>query len=421
MKRWMYTPVVLVSLLALTACGGEESAGGGSGDVTLRMLVWGNGPAELKGERDILDVFEEKNPGIKVELSHVPWDNFNERLTTMSAGRNQPDVFWMIDAAAMTSYASQGMLMELDGFIEESGIKEDEYLPGAWDIGAWEGVQYALPRDLTSHHIVFNKDMFDEAGHPYPEAGWTWDDFLEAAKATTIEEDGKIVQFGIAGLIWEEMIVQNGGASFNIDGSKVEIDSPETIEAIEFMHDLVDVHRVAPLATESEGLGDLFLANRAAMAFAGPWHWRQYEEDGEFEWDIVEVPAGKAGNKSQLLGLPIGIGSQTDHPEEAWKLLEFLTHGEGQSIQANIVGANPSVTRETHTFAEGQWVPENVEAFQTIMEENTVVQSMFPDKPAAASNIQPVIDQIMDENRDVDVADALGELADSLRAEFDMD
>ncbi|MFP7334146.1 sugar ABC transporter substrate-binding protein [Shouchella clausii] len=420
MKKSMYAPIVLASLLVLSACGGEESAGGGGGDVTLRMLVWGNGPAELKGEREILDVFEERNPGIKVELSHVPWDNYIERLTTMSAGGNQPDVFWMIDTA-LIDYVNQGMLMELDEFIEESGIKEDEYLPGAWDIGSWEGGRYAMPRDLTSHHIVYNKDMFDETGHPYPEAGWTWDDFLEAAKATTIEEDGKIVQFGIAGLMWEEMIVQNGGASFNMDGSKVELDSPETIEAIEFMHDLVYVHRVAPLATESEGLGDLFLANRAAMAYAGPWHWRQYAEDGEFEWDIVEVPAGKAGNKSQLLGLPIGIGSQTDHPEEAWKLLEFLTHGEGQSIQANIVGANPSVIRESHTFAEGQWVPENVEAFQTIMEENTVVQSMFPDKLEAVSNIQPVIDQIMDETRDMDAEEALGELADRLRTEFEMD
>ncbi|PAE14473.1 hypothetical protein CHH91_19300, partial [Virgibacillus sp. 7505] len=68
-----------------------------------------------------------------------------------------------------------------------------------------------------------------------------------------------------------------------------------------------------------------------------------------------------------------------------------------------------------------QWVPENVEAFQTIMEENTVVQSMFPDKLEAVSNIQPVIDQIMDETRDVDAEGALEKLADRLRTEFEMD
>ena len=417
-KKINVVSVGVASIAMLSACSGDGASG--DGDVTLRMLAWGNGPAELQGEREILDVFEKENPGIKVELSNVPWENYNERLTTMSAGRNQPDVFWMIDAAAMTNYANQGMLMELDEMIEEAGITEDEYLPGAWDIGTWDGEQYALPRDLISHHIAYNKDMFDAAGHPYPESGWTWDDFLEAAEATTIEENGRITQFGVAGMIWEEMIVQNGGASFSEDGSAVLIDSPESVEAIEFMRDLIHEYRVAPLATESEGLGNMFLANRAAMSYGGPWHWVQYASEGEFEWDIVEVPAGKAGNKAQLLGLPVGIGSQTEHPEEAWKLLEFLTHGKGQSIQADIVGAYPAVLREADTFTQGQYVPDNVEVVQKTMEENTVLLSMFPDKPAASSLIQPVIDQIMDEERQLDANEGLAGVADRIREEFEM-
>lgn len=419
MRKYMLGCSGVALLTLLSACSGDGASG--DGNVTLRMLAWGNGPAELQGEREILDQFEEANPGIKVELSNVPWDNYNERLTTMSAGRNQPDVFWMIDASYMTNYASQGMLLELDDLITEAGITEDEYVPGSLSIGQWDDKQYALPRDVISHHIAYNKDMFDAAGHPYPEEGWTWDDFLEAAQATTIEEDGRYVQFGVAGMIWEEMIVQNGGASFSQDGSEVLIDSPESIEAIQFMHDLVHEYRVAPLGTESQGLGSLFLANRAAMAYGGPWHWPQYESDGEFEWDIVEVPAGKAGNKAQLLGLPVGIGSQTDHPEEAWKLLEFLTHGEGQAIQANIVGAYPAVLEHSDTFTEGQFVPDRVDRVQHTMEENTVVLSMFPEKPAAASQIQPVIDQIMDEERETDTEQLLKQLGDKLREEFEME
>ena len=40
-----------------------------------------------------------------------------------------------------------------------------------------------LPQNLSSLVVYYNRDLFDAAGVPYPEAGWTWDDFLAAAKA----------------------------------------------------------------------------------------------------------------------------------------------------------------------------------------------------------------------------------------------
>ena len=415
-RKWLMGLAGTMLITGLVGCG-SESDGDASDNksVTLRMLAWGNGPAELEGDKEILDVFEEENPGIKVELIHVPYDNVNEKFVTMSAGGDQPDVTWVRDTA-LQSFASQNLLMELDELLAEAGLSEDEWLPGAWEMGRYEDNVYALPRDLITHHIVYNKDMFDEAGVDYPEEGWTWDDFLEKAKDLTVEENGKITQFGTSGYYWMEALLQNGGEVFSMDGTEVLIDTPESVEAISWIRDLSNLHKVSPTATESEGLGDLFLAGRAAMGIAGPWHWRAYAEDGNFEWDIQEMPGGKEGNKSQLLGLPVAIGSQTEHPEEAWKLLEFLTHGKGQEIQADIVGAYPSVISAADTFGTSHYAPDNIAIVAKAMEENTVVQSFFPEKSEALTNVQPVIDQI--NNKDLDVEDELKKLGDKLRTEY---
>ena len=47
-----------------------------------------------------------------------------------------------------------------------------------------------LPQNLSSLVVYYNRDLFDAAGVPYPEAGWTWAEFLDAAKALTRDIDG---------------------------------------------------------------------------------------------------------------------------------------------------------------------------------------------------------------------------------------
>ena len=58
-----------------------------------------------------------------------------------------------------------------------------------------DGKQLGIPKDLDSAAVWYNKDMFDEAGIPYPTADWTWDDFREIAKKLT-KADGS--QYGLA-------------------------------------------------------------------------------------------------------------------------------------------------------------------------------------------------------------------------------
>lgn len=402
--------------VALSGCSSSINSNSVDDSTTIKLMMWGNGPSEAQGDRQIIEAFEKENPDIQVELVVAPYDNIMQKFVTMSAGNNQPDLIWVQDSY-LADFAEKGLLRELDGDLEKAGLSKEEWLPGAIERGTWDNRIYALPRDLITINIAYNRDMFDAAGVTYPQKNWTWDDFLDAAKKLTIrDENGRTVQFGMASYSWQEAIVQNGGALFSPNGSEVLMDRPETVEAIQWVADLTTVHHVAPTTAESQGLGDLFLAGKAAMTFSGPWNWRAYTEETDFKFDVVEVPGGKAGNKSQLLGLPIAIGSQTRHPAQSWKLLEFLTHGKGQEIQSDIVGAYPSVNRAEHFFLKGKYSPEHVEAVPNAMKENTVVMPLFPDLAQAQDLIQPVVDEIARGKERAEVA--LPKLADQIRKKF---
>lgn len=419
----LLTCITVAFVLVLVGCNdnsveSKNTSDDSNEEVTLRVLIWGNGPEEVKGEREIYDEFEKDHSNIKVELIHVPYDNQHEKFLTMSSGGDQPDLVWP-QPAPFAEYVEKGLIKPLDELIERDGLNKDDWLPDALDYGTYQGKIYGLPRDVVTKHIAFNKDMFDEANVPYPNDGWTWDDFLETAKKLTVEKDGRIIQYGVAGYEWLEAVYANGGRRFGEDGKVVTIDSPEAIEAIQWVADLSNVHHVAPTPSESQGLGDLFLAEMAAMTITGPWNWRAYTVEGGFNWDIVETPGGKAGNKSELVGLAIAIGSETKHPEEAWTLLKWLGHGGGQDIQSDKIGAYPSVKRATDNFSQGEFAPENVDRLHKAMIENTVVPPYFIEFAEADSMLQPVIDQIM--SGDVQAEEIIPEVAEKIRSELGLD
>ena len=121
-----------------------------------------------------------------------------------------------------------------------------------------------LPQNLSSLVVYYNRDLFDAAGVPYPEAGWTWADFLAAAKALTkdIDGDGLTDQHGLGvenSLIrFTPFIWQAGGELVDdVDHpTRLTIDTPQAREAIQFFIDLSLVHKVVPTEAEVLAISD---------------------------------------------------------------------------------------------------------------------------------------------------------------------
>jgi multiple sugar transport system substrate-binding protein len=135
---------------------------------------------ELEG---LIADFEAQNPGIEIEYTTAPFDNYFTKLQTDFAAGNPPDVF-ELNYENFVTFASRGTLSPLDDRLAaDAEVSDDTFYPAALDAFAYEGVQYGLPITFSTVVLFYNQDLFDAAGVAYPSDDWTWDDVMTAAEA----------------------------------------------------------------------------------------------------------------------------------------------------------------------------------------------------------------------------------------------
>lgn len=173
--------------LVLTGCsGGGGGAGGGAYDpdeeITLEMSWWGDDArAALFGE--VIDKFEAEHPNITVKETPVgaPDDLFNRLATDFGAGGDTaPDVF-ALGGAKPQEYGELGALLDLSTVSDY--LDTSKYPDFSLTNATVDDTLYGLPTGGNATAAFINVDVFEKAGVPVPEEGWTWEDLIEAANA----------------------------------------------------------------------------------------------------------------------------------------------------------------------------------------------------------------------------------------------
>ena len=333
--------------------GSNESAS--SGDVELSVSIWDNN--QEPGLKQIMEDFTAKT-GIKVKISVVKWDEYWTMLEAGAQGGSLPDVFWM-HSNESERYMSNDMLLDLtDKIAESSEIDPANYPEDIWGLYTYGDKYYAVPKDVDTIALWYNKTMFDEAGLEYPTADWTWDDFGEAAKKLT-KEDGS--QYGMAvrndnnQAGYYNMVYDNGGTIISDDKTKSGWDDPKTIEAMQQLEGWIKDGLMPSIETMSENGEDvLFQSGKVAMVLQGSWMLAAYR-DNEYtaaNCDVVELPKNAAtGRRASIYnGLGWAAAASGEHTEEAWKLIEYLGSKEAQTRQAEL-----GVTMSAYTGTSDAW------------------------------------------------------------------
>jgi multiple sugar transport system substrate-binding protein len=273
-------------------------------------------------------------------------------LATGYAAGLAPDVF-LINYRRYGQFAARGALTPVGPLLASSeDIAEEDYFPEPLEAFRFEGELMCLPQNLSSLVVYYNRDLFDAASVPYPEAGWTWDDFLAAAKALTkdIDGDGLTDQHGLGvenSLIrFTPFIWQAGGELVDdVDRpTRLTIDTPQAREAIQFFIDLSLVHKVVP--TEAEVLAtsdeDRFMNGTTAMLLQSRRVVPTLRQIQSFTWDVAPLPQHEEA-AGILHSDAYCMSATTENPEAAWKFIEFASGPEGQQLAARVGRTVPSL------------------------------------------------------------------------------
>ena len=344
----------------LVGCGNETASGsdttkGNSKGTTITYSIWDKG--QEPGMQAIADAFEEKNPGITVNVEVTPWDQYWTKLEAAATGGTLPDVFWM-HSSQHIRYANSGMLMDLNEVIENSEVLDmNNFAQGVVDLYNVDGAQIAIPKDVSTIGLWYNKTLFDEAGVEYPNENWTWDDLLSAAHDLTDSEKGV---YGLnAPLNTEEnlfnYVYQNGGDILINDKTESGYSLPETQEALEWYAKLSLVEKVSPSQTQfaENGNSTLFTSGKVAMGMFGSWMYNEFitNEYTAKNCAVAALPQGKAGNATIYNGLGNSVAANTKNKEAAIKFIEFLGSEEANIIQGEYASAIPA-----YGAAQQAWV-----------------------------------------------------------------
>ena len=157
------------------------------------------------------------------------------------------------------------------------------------------GKQYGVPGNFSNVVLIYNKDLFDEAGIEYPKDDWTWDDAMAAAeKISALGDDIYGIYQPITFNEFFKVVAQYGGSVLSEDKSEFTINSAENLKAAEMMIDKVTKTNVQPTEAQMGGMGDwdLFESGRLGMIPTGIWAFNTFADACDFNWDICVEPGG---------------------------------------------------------------------------------------------------------------------------------
>ncbi len=134
---------------------------------TITWALWGS-PAEVATHQAVADVFMAEHPEITVEIMGEPWNDYFTKMQTLWASGDAsqiPDVLFLWPTPR---YAAEGVLENLDPYIEEAGYDTSDYWPALLESASYDGSIYGFPCDISVEVLYYNMDIFDEAGVEYP-------------------------------------------------------------------------------------------------------------------------------------------------------------------------------------------------------------------------------------------------------------
>ncbi|EPY7437229.1 extracellular solute-binding protein [Klebsiella quasipneumoniae] len=276
--------------------------------------------------------FEKQHPDVKVNLEFVPYEALHDKIVAArGAGGNGYDVV-LFDAIWPAEFSRFDLLQDVSSRI--AADEREKIFPGAMNTVMYQGKTLGMPWILDTKYLYYNKAMLDKAGIKTPPA--SWQQVMDDAK---VLKDKGIVKYP---LVWSwsqaealvcdyTTLVSGFGGSFYQNG-KLDFSTPASLKAVTLMKTSLDQGLSNPASREylEEDVRKAFSNGDAAFALNWTYMYNMANDpkQSKVAGDVGIVPApgdtpDKPGAVNGSMGL--GIAKASQHPEEAWQYIHYLT------------------------------------------------------------------------------------------------
>ena len=366
----------LLVILAAALLGAACTTPASQAPVSLRLQV-SLTPEELASFEPALAAVDADHPEFQVVLETVPQGSEVEKVTSQLTG-DMPDVL-RVQGLNVQQWIRREAFLDLTARLATAEGRGElgDFYPGPRAQFEWRDATWGVPDTASPEVVYFNTAMFDAAGLAYPTEDWTYEDMRAAAVQLTLDAEDRhpgdpgfdpssIKQWGWNGgltYFWQNEFVRalGGDLCVNADCTEMTFTDEATAEALEWWVTLVrDDHAALydPYGGSQTGVpGDPFLAGAAAMGSNGWFAVGQLNAAGTIAYDVIPPLLGVDGERHAPLSTNgYVIARDTEHPEEAWALVQALVAADflaetwgrpGHGVPAR-VGAAESAIDESH-------------------------------------------------------------------------
>ena len=349
--------IAVVSALGLTGVLGGCGLGGGSSDVTLRLVAADYGDSAANSSKkywaDLVGRYEAEHPDVKIDVDVYSWNDVDRKVKEMVDAGDPPD---MAQIGAYADYAAEGELYKAGDLL--SIPVQADFLSQLTTAGEVNSVQYGLPFASSTRVLFYNKKLFAEAGITPPE---TWDELAEAAEA--LDAEGVKYPYALplgpeeAQAETMQWLLSGDGGYTDLMGT-YSIDSAQNVETFSWLKDeLVGKGLTGPVAPGRLDRADAFAAFAAGdvgMLNGHPSLMETAKEKG-VEFGMVPTP-GADGQSPATLGVADWMMAfkENGHRDQVGEFLDFVYSEENVLDFSREYNLLPVTTSASRTMAASE-------------------------------------------------------------------
>jgi multiple sugar transport system substrate-binding protein len=331
------------------AGGGTESKGAGKAVTITYWQYFYQTKVELMDE--LIADFEAKNPGIKVEQVHFPYENYNQKVASSVPVGTGPDVINLF-YGWLPLYVKAGYLQPLPSGEFSADYFKSNFFSFVEESVKFDNQYYSVPTAVRTLAFIWNKKLFKEAGLDPERPPQNLDELLDyAKKLSKYDAQGNLIQSGLGlfpagqGHSWirEVLIRQFGGVPYSADGRRVSYNTPQGAAALKWYTDRIIRDRVgAPSFAPDDGAA--FRIQTIAMNIDGSFRIATLKSAEGLDWAAAELPShnGIKSNYASFWTNSIAAGVKGDKLAASIKFLKYLASPEVQAKWLEKVGELPA-------------------------------------------------------------------------------